>query len=59
MTVVKIDRRKIDLESYVCDRCKIPCVIISFPKPHQCPFGWCGDVNWMKKKINIEKNGDS
>ena len=59
MTVVKIGKRKIDLDSYLCDRCKIPCVIISYPKPHQCPFGWSDDVDWVEKKIKVEKKGDS
>ena len=58
MAVIKIDGWSVGLDVYVCEGCKIPCVLITSPKPNHCPFGYQEDVQWTEKKMKIEKKGD-
>ena len=55
MPAVKIGRRKIDMSSYLCNGCEVPCVLMTYPRPNHCPFGFNEEVNWVKKKMKIEK----
>ena len=58
MPVVKIGRRKTRLDCYVCNKCTVCCVMLTFPKPHKCPFELPYTANWVKTTMKVEKKGD-
>jgi hypothetical protein len=57
MPVIKIGRRSIRLDAYVCNGCEIPCVVITHPKPNHCVFGYDLYFHWVKKKMQVDNKG--
>jgi len=58
MPVIKIGKRKINMDTYVCYQCQVPCVIMTYPKPNHCPFGYEEGLEWVKKNVKVKTKGD-